>query len=104
RTQELPHSRFHERRTVPRPCGAGFAVKEATCRNTSLPCGPEVPGVSMPFPSLRLILIALVLAAASAAGGYALYQQMQQGPADQSTGVDLKPTPPEIRPEFALSG
>lgn len=57
----------------------------------------------MPFPSLRLILVALALAAASAAGGYALYQQMHRSPAGQSPGVDMKPAPPEFRPEFALS-
>lgn len=57
----------------------------------------------MPSANLRLILVTLALAAVSGAGGYALYQQMHQNPADQSAEVDLKPAPPEIRPEFALS-
>ncbi len=51
----------------------------------------------------RLISVALALAVASGAGGFALYQKLNQVTADGSEPARLHDGVPEIRPEFTLT-
>lgn len=51
----------------------------------------------------RLIPVALALAVASGAGGFALYQKLHQTTADGAKPVRLHDGVPEFRPEFTLA-
>src|SRR5690606_29609172 len=81
-TPQLPRGGIHGGGTVPRPRGTGPAITGYL-------------GEIMSSSNSRLISVALALAVASGAGGFALYQKLNQVTADGSEPARLHDGVPE---------